>query len=62
MLSPAIHLERWGNYFEHEYIVKPSKNLLESWKTNEWSQCSLRRSRPQSIESNAELQSRVSLI
>ena len=30
MLSPAIHLEGWGKYFEHEYIIKPSKNLLES--------------------------------
>ena len=29
MLSPAIHLEEWGKYFEHEYIIKPSKNLLE---------------------------------
>ena len=54
MLSPAIHLEGWGKYSEHEYI-----NLLESWKTNEWSQCSLRRSCPLSIESNAEFQSKV---
>ena len=29
MLSPAIHLEGWGKYFEHEYIIRPSKNLLE---------------------------------
>ena len=29
-LSPAIHLEGWGNHYEHEYIIKPSKNLLES--------------------------------
>ena len=26
-LSSAIHLEGWGKHFEHEYIVKPSKNL-----------------------------------
>ena len=64
ILGPAIHLEGWGKYFEHEYVIKLSKNLLESWKTNEWSQCSLRRSRLLSIESNtnAEFQSRVSLI
>ena len=62
MLGPAIHLEGWGKYFEYEYTIKPSKNLLESWKTNEWSQCSLRRSRPLSVESNAEFQSRVGLI
>ena len=30
MLSPAIHLEGWGKYFEHEYIIKPFKNSLES--------------------------------
>ena len=30
MVSPAIHLEGWGKYFEHEYIIKPSKNLIES--------------------------------
>ena len=35
MVSPAIHLEGWGKYFEHEYIIKPFKNSLESWKTNE---------------------------
>ena len=61
-LSPAIHLEGWGKHFEHEDIIKPSKNLIEAWKTNEWFQCSLKRSRPLSIESNAEPQSRVSLI
>ena len=27
MLSPAIHLEGWDKHFEHEYIIKPSKNL-----------------------------------
>ena len=26
--SPAIHLEGWGKHFEHEYIIKPSKNLM----------------------------------
>ena len=36
-LNPAIHVEGWGKHFEHEYIVKPSKDLIESWKTNEWS-------------------------
>ena len=30
MLSPAIHLEGWGKYFEHEYIIKRSKDSLES--------------------------------
>ena len=30
MVSPAIHLEGWGKYFEHEYIIKPSKSLIES--------------------------------
>ena len=34
-LSPAIRLEGWVKHFEQEYIIKPSKNLLESWKTNE---------------------------
>ena len=29
-LSPAIHLEGWGKHFEHEYIIKPSKTLIES--------------------------------
>ena len=29
-LSPAIHLEGWDKHFEHEYIIKPSKNLIES--------------------------------
>ena len=24
VLSPAIHLEGWGNHFEYEYIIKPS--------------------------------------
>ena len=62
MLSLAIHLEGWDKHFEDEYIIKPSKNLIESWKTNEWSQCSLKGSRPLSIESNAEFQSRFSLI
>ena len=63
MLSPAIYLEGWGKYFEHECIIKLSNNLIESWKTNKWwSQCSLGRSCPLSIESNAEFQSRVSLI
>ena len=43
MLSQTIHLEEWGKYFEHKYIIKPSKNLIESWNTNEWPQCSLKR-------------------
>ena len=30
VLSTAIHLQGWGNHFEYEYIIKPSKNLLES--------------------------------
>ena len=30
MVSPAIHVERWGKHFEHEFIIKPSKNLIES--------------------------------
>ena len=30
MLCPTIHLEGWGKYFEHEYIIKPFKNSLES--------------------------------
>ena len=30
MVSPAIHLEGWGKYFEHEYIIKSYQNLLES--------------------------------
>ena len=42
MLSQTIHLEEWGKYFEHKYIIKPSKNLIESWKTNEWFHCSLK--------------------
>ena len=29
-LSPAIHLEGRGKHFEYEYIIKPSKNLIES--------------------------------
>ena len=29
-LSPAIHPEGWGKHFEHEYIIKPSKTLIES--------------------------------
>ena len=29
-LSPAIYIEGWGKHFEHEYIIKPSKNLIES--------------------------------
>ena len=29
-LSPAIHLEGWGKHFEYEYIIKPSKRLIES--------------------------------
>ena len=36
MLNPAIHLEGWGKHFEHEYIIKPSKNLMNDpsalWK------------------------------
>ena len=28
--SPAIHLEAWSKHFEHEYIIKPSKDLTES--------------------------------
>ena len=55
-LSPAIHLEGWGKHFEHEYRNKPSKNLIESWKTNEWSQCSLKGPHPLLIESNVEFQ------
>ena len=61
-LSPSIHLGGWARHFEDEYIIKPSKNLIESWKTNEWSQCSLKGSRPLSVESNAEFQTRDSLI
>ena len=30
LLSPAIHLEGWDKHFEYEYIIKPSKNLIES--------------------------------
>ena len=30
MLSPTIHLEGRGKHFEHEYIIKSSKNLIES--------------------------------
>ena len=29
MPSSAIHLEEWGKHFEHEYIFKPFKNLIE---------------------------------
>ena len=29
-LSSAIHLEGWGKHFEYEYIIKPSKRLIES--------------------------------
>ena len=29
-LSPSIHKEGWGKYLEHEYTIKPSKNLIES--------------------------------
>ena len=29
-LSPAIHLKVWGKHFELEYIINPSKNLIES--------------------------------
>ena len=28
--NPVIHLEGWVKHFEHEYIIKPSKNLRES--------------------------------
>ena len=28
-LSPAIYIEGWGKHFEHEYIIKPSKNLIK---------------------------------
>ena len=28
-LSPAIYIEGWGKHFEHEYMIKPSKNLIE---------------------------------
>ena len=31
-LSPAIHLEEWDKHFEHEYIIKPSKNLTLTLK------------------------------
>ena len=54
-LSPAIHLEGWGKHFENKYIIKPSKNLIESGKANEWSQCPMKGSLPLSIESNVEL-------
>ena len=30
ILCPTIHMEGWGKYFEHEYIIKPFKNSLES--------------------------------
>ena len=30
VLNPAFHLEGWGKYFKHEYIIKPSKNFIES--------------------------------
>ena len=62
LLSPAIYLEGCGKHFEYEYIIKLSKNLIESWKTNEWSQWSLKRSCPLSIDTNAEFRWRVSLI
>ena len=29
-LSTTIHLEGWARHFEHEYIIKASKNLIES--------------------------------
>ena len=29
-LNPPLHLEGWGKHFEHEYIIKPSKDLIES--------------------------------
>ena len=29
-LSPPIHLEGWGKHFEPEYIIKLTKNLIES--------------------------------
>ena len=61
-LSPAIHLEGWDRHFGHEYIIKSSKNLIESWTTNEWSYCSLKRSFPLSVKSNAEFKPRVNLI
>ena len=61
-LSPAIHLEGWARHFEHEYVVKLSKDLIESWKTNKWSQWSLKRSCPLAIESNTKFKSRVGLI
>ena len=28
--SPAIHLEGWDKSFQYEYIIKASKNLIES--------------------------------
>ena len=61
-LSRAIHLEGWARHFEHEFIIKFPINLIEFWKTNEWSQCFLKRSCPLSIVSNAEFKSRVGLI
>ena len=30
LLSPAIYLEGCGKHFEYEYIIKLSKNLIES--------------------------------
>ena len=29
MFSPAIHLKKWGKHFEHEHIIKSSKNLID---------------------------------
>ena len=28
--SLAIHLEEWTRYFEHEHIIKLTKNLIKS--------------------------------
>ena len=28
-LTPAIHLEGWGKHFDYEYIIKPSKDLIQ---------------------------------
>ena len=60
-LSPAHYLEGQTRHFGHEYIIKLSKNVIESWKTNEWSQFFLKRSCPLSAESNAEFKSMVNL-
>ena len=59
--SLAIHLEEWTRHFEHEYIIKLTKNIIKSWKTNEWSQCFLKRYCSLSVESNAEFNQGLTL-